>query len=247
MKTIVLSAFVVAVAVSVPAFAQHNHGPAHQMPAQGGHAGHGAMKMDDMGQAAKAFADANMKMHKEITIQFSGNADVDFARSMIPHHQGAIYMAEIVLKFGKDASVKKLANEIIAAQKIEIAQMRAWLGKNGTQPAGTNADAAKKAYTDVNAKMHKDMTMTFTGNADVEFMKGMIPHHEGAVDMAKVVLAFGKDAELRKLADDVVRTQNEEITMMQDWLKKNGGGCVSSLAFCRIELCHCGNCIRNGG
>ena len=70
--------------------------------------------------------------------------------------------------------------------------------------------------------MHKDMTMAFTGRADVDFMKGMIPHHEGAVDMAKVLLQFGKDPELRKLADDVIRTQNEEITMMRDWLKKNG-------------------------
>lgn len=222
MKTTVLSAFIIAFAVSAPAFAQHNHGPAHQMPAQGGHAGHGAMKMDGMGPAAKAFADANMKMHKDMTIQFSGNADVDFARGMIPHHQGAIDMAEIVLKYGKDASVKKLANEIIAAQRKEIAQMRAWLTKNGTLPGGADAEEAKKAYTEVNAKMHKDMTMTFSGKADVDFMKGMIPHHEGAVDMARVVLKFGKDAELRKLADDVVRTQNEEITMMRDWLRKNG-------------------------
>lgn len=214
--------------ISAPALAQHNHGPGHQMPAQsapgghGAHGGHGAMNMQGMSPAAKAFTEANAKMHKDMTIQFSGNADVDFARGMIPHHQGAIDMAEIVLKYGKDASVKKLANEIIAAQRKEIAQMRAWLTKNGTLPAGADAEDAKKAYTEVNAKMHKDMTMTFSGTADVEFMKGMIPHHEGAVDMAKVVLKFGKDAELRKLADDVVRTQNEEITMMRDWLRKNG-------------------------
>ena len=192
------------------------------MPAQGAHGSHGATKIDGMGPAAKAFADANTKMHKDMTIQFSGNADVDFARGMIPHHQGAIDMAEIVLKYGKDASVKKLANEIIAAQRKEIAQMRAWLTKNGTLPGGADAEEAKKAYTEVNAKMHKDMTMTFSGKADVDFMKGMIPHHEGAVDMARVVLKFGKDAELRKLADDVVRTQNQEITMMRDWLRKNG-------------------------
>ncbi len=223
MKLITIVAFAVSIALSGSAQAQQNHGPGHQMPAQGGHGGHGAMTMDGMSPAAKAFAEANAKMHKDMTIQFSGNADVDFARGMIPHHQGAIDMAEIILEFGKDASVKKLANEIIAAQKIEIAQMRAWLGKNGTQPAEANADSARQAYTNVNAKMHKDMTIIFTGQADVDFMKGMIPHHEGAVDMAKVVLAFGKDAELRKLADDVIRTQNEEITLMRDWLKKNGG------------------------
>jgi uncharacterized protein (DUF305 family) len=191
----------------------------------GGHgmgAGHGAMNMQAMSPASQAFAEANAKMHKDMTIQFSGNADVDFARGMIPHHQGAIDMAEIVIKHGNDASVQKLANEIIAAQKKEIAQMRGWLQRNGSQPASPDAAAVKKAFEEVNMKMHADMTMTFTGRADVDFMKGMIPHHEGAVAMAKVLLRFGKDAELRKLADDVIRTQNEEITMMRDWLRKNG-------------------------
>jgi uncharacterized protein (DUF305 family) len=221
LKTMAIAAFAAVLTISAPAFAQHNHGPA-QVPATSGHAGHEAMKMDGMGPATKAFAEANMKMHKDMTIVFSGNPDIDFARGMLPHHQGAINIAEIVLKYGKDASVKKLANEIITAQRKEIAQMMAWLAKNSTLSAGSDAVEVTKAYTEINAKMHKDMTMTFTDKADVDFMKGMVPHHEGAVDMAKVLLKFGKDAELRKLADDVVRTQNEEITMMQDWLKKNG-------------------------
>lgn len=228
MKTNLVALLALSLSTAAPALAQQMHGPGHQMPmpnmpaAQGGHGGHGAMNMQGMSPAAKAFAEANSKMHKDMTIQFSGNADVDFARGMIPHHQGAIDMSEVVLKHGSDPSVKKLADEIIAAQKKEIAQMRAWLQKNGTLAAGPDAVAVAKAFTDVNAKMHKDMTMTFSGRADVDFMKGMVPHHEGAVDMAKVLLQFGKDPELRKLADDVVRTQNEEITMMRDWLKKNG-------------------------
>jgi uncharacterized protein (DUF305 family) len=65
--------------------------------------------------------------------------------------------------------------------------------------------------------------MTFSDNADVDFMKGMVPHHIGAVDMAKVLLQFGRDPELRKLAEDVIRTQNEEIALMTEWLKQNGG------------------------
>lgn len=228
MKTILSTIAISAILIAVPAAAQQPHGPGHGAPRQsapaghGGHQGHGNMNMQGMSPAAKAFAEANAKMHKDMTIQFSGNADVDFARGMIPHHQGAIDMAEIVLKFGADPSVKKLANEIIAAQKKEIAQLRGWLQTNASLAAGPDAAAVAKAFTDVNAKMHKDMTMTFSGTADIEFMKGMIPHHEGAVDMAKVLLQYGRDPELRKLADDVIRTQNEEITMMRDWLRKNG-------------------------
>ena len=61
--------------------------------------------------------------------KYTGNPDIDFAANMIPHHQGAIDMAEVELKYGKDPEMLKLATDIVAAQKIEIAQMKAWLAK----------------------------------------------------------------------------------------------------------------------
>jgi uncharacterized protein (DUF305 family) len=219
-KFVVTLAFLIA----TPAMAQHQ---GHQMPMPGNSGptmpGMKSPSAMPMNEASKAFAEANAKMHKDMAIVFSGNADVDFAKGMIPHHQGAIDMAAIVLKHGKDAEVRKLATDIVAAQKTEITQMSAWLAMNGSQASTADAAAIAKAFTDVNARMHGAMTMNFTGNADIDFMKGMIPHHEGAVAMAKVLLQFGKDAELRKLADDVVRTQNEEISMMRAWLTKVGG------------------------
>lgn len=99
------------------------------------------MKMDhmNMGKAdkgastpsTKAFEAANMKMHKDMGIRYSGNTDVDFVRGMIPHHQGAIDMAKIELRYGKDTQIRKLAEEIIKAQESEIAMMKDWLAKNG--------------------------------------------------------------------------------------------------------------------
>jgi uncharacterized protein (DUF305 family) len=75
-------------------------------------------------------------MHRAMSIPFNGDADVDFVRGMIPHHQGAIEMARVVLKHGKDAETRKLAGDIIKAQEAEIACMQAWLKKRGRQPAG---------------------------------------------------------------------------------------------------------------
>ena len=77
------------------------------------------------------------------------------------------------------------------------------------------------AFHGINQKMHEAMNVAFTGNADVDFVKGMIPHHQGAVDMAKVVLAFGSDPEIRKLAETVIRAQEAEIAMMRAWLQRN--------------------------
>lgn len=99
--------------------------PMHGMPDQKKPAG------DASSESSAAFAAVNAQMHKSMSIEFTGDADVDFVRGMIPHHQGAIDMAKIVLKFGKDPETRKLAEGIIAAQEKEIAEMNAWLAKRG--------------------------------------------------------------------------------------------------------------------
>ena len=74
------------------------------------------------------------------------------------------------------------------------------------------------AYEAANAKMHQGMAIPFTGNADRDFIAGMIPHHQGAIDMAEVVLKYGEDPKVRKLAQAIIRAQKQEITQMQGWL-----------------------------
>lgn len=121
--------------LALPALAQ-------TAPASDPHAAHGARTAAAApANATEAYAAAMDKMHQGMMVAPTGDADVDFVRGMIAHHQGAIDMARIQLEFGKDPQLRKLSEDIIAAQEKEIAQMQAWLATNA--PDAANADAAK--------------------------------------------------------------------------------------------------------
>ena len=87
------------------------------------------------------------------------------------------------------------------------------------QPAAVAAST--KAYLESAEKMHAPMMQGLqASDPDVAFARGMIAHHQGAIDMAKVLLQYGNDAQTKKWANDVIREQQREIAEMEDWLKK---------------------------
>ncbi|WP_444676812.1 CopM family metallochaperone [Halomonas sp. E19] len=90
------------------------------------------------------------------------------------------------------------------------------------EPDEHTDNEAVQAYREVNRRMHEDMAVEFTGNPDADFARGMIPHHQGAIDMANVVLMHGEDEAIRDLAREIIEAQEEEIAFLRDWLAKHG-------------------------
>ncbi len=181
------------------------------------------MKMSPAGNdgSTAGYEKAMSGMMKQMDAPLTGKPDLDFVKGMMPHHQGAIEMAKVVLQYGKDSEVKKLAQEVIKAQEGEIVFMEDWLAKANQSTLPVVADAIKPSEQAIAAMMNNMMT-PYSGNADVDFIQGMIPHHQGAIEMAKIALQFAKDPALLKLAQDIVNAQEAEISFMNDWLKRHG-------------------------
>jgi len=70
--------------------------------------------------------------------------------------------------------------------------------------------------------MHKPMMAgVMSSNPDMAFVAGMLPHHQGAIDMAKIELKYGKDPEIRALAEQIIKSQQKEIEFMKKWIEKH--------------------------
>lgn len=148
--------------------------------------------------------------------------DIAWMSQMIAHHKGALEMAEQCVKACNEPNVKKAAQTIIGAQSKEIKQMTGWLKTwYAATPDKTQMALMK---SDMKSMMDSSMggmqPMAGMTHADKAFLEGMIPHHQSAVDMAKLALTKAAKPELKKFAQQVITDQSKEIKQFQAWLKK---------------------------
>lgn len=151
----------------------------------------------------------------------AGGNPVDraFVADMIPHHESAVQMAQIAQRRGSSEFVKKLADDIVKTQNEEISTMRAAdrrLKSAGVKQGSLGVPEHMMGMDDDPASLKTATPF------DRAFIEMMIPHHEGAIAMAKAEKAKGRDSELKKLADDIVTAQQREIAEMHDHLGEKG-------------------------
>lgn len=151
------------------------------------------------------------------TLKNLGMNEIMFAQGMIPHHQQAIEMSNLALKNGASPEVKKLAKGIISAQRKEITQLKYWLTASESSMTmdhdmGMDGMLSKN---DLNA-----LKKLKGGKFDAAFLKAMIAHHEGALEMVSMI-DDTKNSEAKKIAIDIRTGQSAEITRMKKLLASN--------------------------
>jgi uncharacterized protein (DUF305 family) len=150
------------------------------------------------------------------TLKNLGMNEIMFAQGMIPHHQQAIEMSNMALKNSASAEVKKLAKGIISAQQKEMSQLKYWL-------TATKSSMTMDHDMGMNGMLSKgDLAALkkLKGNKfDTAFLKAMIAHHEGALEMV-ALLDGTENAEAKKIATDITKGQSAEITLMKKLLAK---------------------------
>jgi uncharacterized protein (DUF305 family) len=170
--------------------------------------------------------DAITTMHRTMEHAVrTGSPDYDFVIIMIPHHQGAIDMARVLLLYGNDREMLHLAQRVISSHQNEMVVMQQWQEVH-TMARAIKDETPKPAETPfsalidrAHATMHRAMEEAArTGDPDHDFAALMVPHRQGAIDIAQAFLQYGKDSELRTLAQQIIAEQQYEIQLMNAWL-----------------------------
>lgn len=201
-------------------------------------------------------------MHEGMAIQFTCDPEIDFVRGMIPHHVGAVKMCAILRNSTSpltlDSFLSQLCTDIEREQQREIKEMTDWLSRKSLSAAtccsgsntiehmgmqmgcGLNNCSSTQQFMHENMIMHDGMAIQFTCNAEVDFVRGMIPHHLGAVQMCQVLRDTMSPATLDTFVDHlcihVKQEQNREIGGMIRWLSNKSLSVNSSCSVTDDDL-----------
>lgn len=151
-------------------------------------------------------------------VEMSGDPDLDFARMMATHHQGAIDMAEEEIANGKDAEMKALASKIATASKAEKEKLEDFADEH--KAAASDTSASMKLMQPMKTMMGS-MKHDTAGTTDHHFASMMSMHHQGGIDMMKAYVGMAKVPTMKSMTQKMMEDQQKEKKELDAWLKKN--------------------------
>ena len=173
-------------------------------------------------EVAKSNTEVDHNKMDHSTMASSQNAasapyDLQFLDTMIAHHQGAVDMAAPCAARAEHAEIKTLCSNIISSQQKEVDQMKAWR-ERWFPGAALAINMEMAGMTDSMKGMDMKKLSTLTANdLDLEFVKQMIPHHEGALVMSREALKRSAKDEIKILGNAIIKAQEAEIKQMKEW------------------------------
>ena len=173
--------------------------------------GHGQMGHGSMGMGSKGMA-------RQMVMQNGEYSDERFIDAMVPHHQGAIEMAEVALDNAEHEEIKDLSRNIVSTQQAEIEELKS-IKREEFGTSQVPMEMSKEQMRSMGMMMnpqHLAQSKPF----DEAFIDAMIPHHRSAIYMAQLAREKSKIPEVKDLAENIVSAQKREIEQMKQWRKQ---------------------------
>ena len=217
MKTLLMKAWLLvlllAVAFLLTACGDAGSGQQGDESAGGGHGqvDHGSMDHGQMGMGSKDMED----MAKQMVMQNGQYSDKAFIDAMVPHHQGAIAMAKVALKNAEHQDIRELSHNIISSQQTEIEELKS-IKKEEFGTSNVPMEMSPKHMRSMGMMMDPQ-SLADEKPFDEAFIEAMIPHHQSAIDMAKVANQESENPHIKQLAGNIVSAQKGEIEQMRRW------------------------------
>lgn len=166
---------------------------------------------------------ARMKMMEDMNaVPMTMDPDVDFAKMMIPHHQGSIDMANILFEYGKHQEALDLARGILEADQASINRLEQFLEAHGDPVPQAGMDFMDEMDMVMMKMGETMMAMHYTNDPDYDFAEMMIHHHQGAIDMSKVELKYGVAEMALAEAQMIIDHQEAEIIELARFRNEHG-------------------------
>jgi uncharacterized protein (DUF305 family) len=176
----------------------------------GGMAG---MNHDQMGHGSMGMGSGGMA--RQMVIENGKYSDERFIDAMVPHHQGAIAMAEVALENAQHAEIKDLSRNIVSTQRAEIEELKS-IKKEEFGTSNVPMEMSQEQMRGM-GMMTDPQELARSEPFDRAFIDAMIPHHQSAIEMAKVAYEKSENPRIKKLAENIVSAQQAEIEQMKRW------------------------------